>query len=352
MADSLWNSYRPQLQQAAPVLVEVLEEVVQPTAIWDNVTLEARLRARLADYELFAASTDGLLGVSSGFHVLDDIFLGQRPGSLYLHSAVPHGGKTSLLLQMMYRQSQFLAENEVVLFFSLDMSPAQVTDRLVAMHTGRSSTVFTPAWVKDARNASWPWMSRIAVIGHDYLRYKQQPVMDSMLLWCKEAQDAGLVVKQIYADYLQILSYQLDVDNIVRAVTTTCYLLKQLADHLNIPIWCASSVSREGKIRWSSGAEHQADGILLSQPAEHWEVGEAKRGYQFTLQKNRTGNAIYMNEEFTMILDISTGQMWDVVDTWKLKQEWLDENFTQQFGYKREGDQWVSRFNPKRKFKV
>ena len=353
MASSLWDEYKPQLAQAAPVFVKQVEETAADSPLWDKVTLEARLRARLADYELFAASTDGLLGMSTGFHTLDDVFLGQRPGSLYIHSAAPHGGKTSLMLQMMYRQARTFKENEVVLFFSLDQNPSSMTDRLIAMHTGQSSTVFTPKWIDWARGgANWPWMKHIAIIGHDYLYQEQQPIMDNVFTWYQEAEAAGFKVKEIYLDYLQVLAYRLDVDNPVRAVTTACILLKMLATQLHIPIWAASSVSREGKIRWSGGADHQADGIILSGPQENWEVGEAKRGYQFTLQKNRTGNAVFVSEEFTMILDVSTGRMWDCVDVWKAKQEWLDENFTQQFGYRREGDHWVSRFNPKRCFNV
>lgn len=73
-------------------------------------------------------------GIQSGFRFFDYITGGLIPSLLYVVAARPSMGKTSFLLCVISHVAGVL--KKPVLFFSLEMSTAQILDRLVSIRTG------------------------------------------------------------------------------------------------------------------------------------------------------------------------------------------------------------------------
>src|SRR5205085_9122506 len=73
---------------------------------------------------------DGLTGVPSGFHDLDNMTLGFQPGDLVIVSARPSMGKTAFTLNI--AQHSAIDSGKRVAFFSLEMSKESLVQRLLA----------------------------------------------------------------------------------------------------------------------------------------------------------------------------------------------------------------------------
>ena len=77
-----------------------------------------------------AGNKDGLTGVASGYHKLDDITSGWQPSDLIIVAGRPAMGKTSFALSM---AKNIAAEYQVPMaFFSLEMSNTQLVNRLIS----------------------------------------------------------------------------------------------------------------------------------------------------------------------------------------------------------------------------
>jgi replicative DNA helicase len=78
----------------------------------------------------------GVRGLKTGLGNLDDILMGIDPGDLILLAGRPSMGKTALALNICHNMT-FKAK-KTVLFFSLEMSCRQLTQRLIGIDTGIS----------------------------------------------------------------------------------------------------------------------------------------------------------------------------------------------------------------------
>ena len=77
-----------------------------------------------------AANKDGLTGVPTGYHKLDDITSGWQPSDLVIIAGRPAMGKTSFALSM---AKNIAADYQVPMaFFSLEMSNVQLVNRLIS----------------------------------------------------------------------------------------------------------------------------------------------------------------------------------------------------------------------------
>ena len=77
-----------------------------------------------------AANTDGLTGVPTGYHKLDDITSGWQASDLVIIAGRPAMGKTSFALSM---AKNIAADQRVPMaFFSLEMSNVQLVNRLIS----------------------------------------------------------------------------------------------------------------------------------------------------------------------------------------------------------------------------
>lgn len=251
----------------------------------------------MTEAEVNAKREEPLLGVSSGLSSLDDMTCGFQRGDLTVLAARPSMGKTSLALKV----ARTVANDQAVVFFSLEMSARALITRILSMQThidgrrirrGRLSesewTVITDGTkvLSDAklhiddRSGISPTAARLKI----QKLQKREPV--------------GLVV----VDYLQLMTVAGKQDSRVNEVTKVSQGLKAIAKDCDVPVVALSQLSRApdhggthrrpilADLRDSGSIEQDADIVMfLFHP---WKVKEqdAERGKcECIIAKQRNG---------------------------------------------------------------
>lgn len=99
-------------------------------------TLKSILDAELDRLISIQQFQEPAVGVSSGFKYLDRAINGFRPQHLYLLSAAPESGKTAFLLNLLLNITVKKKNPAKALFYSLDISAAEVGQRLLSCNSG------------------------------------------------------------------------------------------------------------------------------------------------------------------------------------------------------------------------
>ena len=96
----------------------------------DYTQIDPVIRNAIDIIQKAGANKDGLTGVSTGYHKLDDITSGWQPSDLVIIAGRPAMGKTSFALSM---AKNIAADLKVPMaFFSLEMSNVQLVNRLIS----------------------------------------------------------------------------------------------------------------------------------------------------------------------------------------------------------------------------
>ena len=96
----------------------------------DYTQIDPVVKNAVAVIQKAAANKDGLTGVPTGYHKLDDITSGWQPSDLVIIAGRPAMGKTSFALSM---AKNIAADFQVPMaFFSLEMSNVQLVNRLIS----------------------------------------------------------------------------------------------------------------------------------------------------------------------------------------------------------------------------
>ena len=189
-----------------------------------------------------AARTDGLSGLSSGFHQLDKMTSGWQNSDLIIIAARPAMGKTAFVLSM---AKNMAVNNKVpVALFSLEMSNVQLVNRLIV-----NVCEIPGEKIKSGQLAPYEW---------GQLDYK---------------------IKELY-------------DAPQEEVSTISRSLKGLAKELNIPIIALSQLNRgvenregiDGKrpqlsdLRESGAIEQDADMVCFIHRPEYYKIYQDEKG--------------------------------------------------------------------------
>lgn len=261
-------------------------------------------------YELLqkaAARTDGLSGLSSGFHDLDKLTSGWQNSDLIIIAARPAMGKTAFVLSM--AKNIAVDARVPVALFSLEMSNVQLVNRLIVNVCG-----ITGDKIKSGQLAPYEW---------GQLDYKLKDLYDaplfvddtpSLSVFELRTKARRLVrehnVKVIIIDYLQLMNASgMSYGNRQEEVSTISRSLKGLAKELNIPIIALSQLNRgvesregnEGKrpqlsdLRESGAIEQDADMVCFIHRPEYYKIykdgnGNDLRGMaEIIIAKHRNG---------------------------------------------------------------
>ena len=96
----------------------------------DYTQIDPVVKNAVAVIQKAAENKDGLTGVPTGYHKLDDITSGWQPSDLVIIAGRPAMGKTSFALSM---AKNIAADYQVPMaFFSLEMSNVQLVNRLIS----------------------------------------------------------------------------------------------------------------------------------------------------------------------------------------------------------------------------
>ena len=237
-----------------------------------------------------AARTDGLSGLSSGFHQLDKMTSGWQNSDLIIIAARPAMGKTAFVLSM---AKNMAVNNKVpVALFSLEMSNVQLVNRLIV-----NVCEIPGEKIKSGQLAPYEW---------GQLDYKIKELYDaplyvddtpSLSVFELRTKARRLVrehdVKIIIIDYLQLMNASgMSFGSRQEEVSTISRSLKGLAKELNIPIIALSQLNRgvesregiDGKrpqlsdLRESGAIEQDADMVCFIHRPEYYKIYTDEKG--------------------------------------------------------------------------
>ncbi len=253
--------------------------------------------------------TEDISGVPSGFASLDRVTFGWQPTDLIILAARPSVGKTAFALNLARHAALNTSKPTAVGFFSLEMSAAQLVQRILSAESEIPLEKISRGKMEDYE------YQQLHTKGIKKLESAPIFIDDTASLNIFEfrAKARRLVNKHnvgiIMIDYLQLMSGSADKNsNREQEISTISRNLKALAKELNIPIIALSQLSRavetrkESKmpqlsdLRESGAIEQDADMVMFIYRPEYYENmtnehGESTKGEtHIRIAKHRNGS--------------------------------------------------------------
>jgi replicative DNA helicase len=257
--------------------------------------------------EIQAASKnkDGVSGVPTGFHKLDQLTSGWQKSDMIVLAARPGMGKTAFVLSM--ARNSAVQFNQPVAIFSLEMSSVQLVKRMMAMETGISSEKLRKGFSDEAE---WEKLhSRIKALTDAPIFIDDTPALSIFDLRAKcrrmkMKDDIQLVI----IDYLQLMTAGVKGGNREQEISTISRSIKEIAKELNVPIIALSQLSRSvetrggdkrpmlSDLRESGAIEQDADMVVFIYRPEYYGLTQDENGEDTTgvgeiiVAKHRNGS--------------------------------------------------------------
>lgn len=239
-----------QLLDSAEQEVMKIRQSSQSTAAWN---LKKVIQDAVSDMEKMMDRKGEVLGLTTGYPVLDQMINGLKAGELFVIAARPSMGKTSFLLNIM--EHLVLDVGSPVVVFSCEMPAVQLMERLLYARSGVSRSELIAGMTK----------SQMAVFRKAIVEYSGSGLIidDTAAISISELRaKARRLVKEhpdicaIGVDYLQLMrSYTKQAQNSrEREIAEISAGLKGLAKELCIPIIVLAQLNRgpenrTGKVR-------------------------------------------------------------------------------------------------------
>lgn len=265
-------------------------------------TLTHLRQALMEGYESIskaAKSKDGLMGVATGFPLMDKKLSGFQPSQLIVVAGRPGMGKTSFALNV--AEHIAVRENRPIAIFSLEMSREQLGLRLLCSGAGVDSQNARTGQLTEKdfyalADAMVPlegapiYIDDTAIIGPGEIMAKTRRLKS-------QVGEIGLVI----IDYLQLMTAGGRVENRQQEISTITRSLKVAAKELNVPIMLLSQLSRatekrENKrpmlsdLRESGAIEQDADVVLFLHREDYYsQEGEEPGRSSIIIAKQRSG---------------------------------------------------------------
>lgn len=284
-----------------------LFELSQRNMKKDYTQIDPVIKLAMDGIEKAAANKDGLTGVPTGYHKLDDMTSGWQASDLVIIAGRPAMGKTSFALSM---AKNIAADYHVPMaFFSLEMSNVQLVNRLISNCCEiQGSKILNGQLQPDEWDRLDKRMNNL--LGAP-LYVDDTPGLSVFELRTKArrlVREHG--VKIIMIDYLQLMNANgMRFSSRQEEVSTISRSLKGLAKELDVPILALSQLNRgvesreglEGKrpqlsdLRESGAIEQDADMVLFVHRPEYYHILEDEKGRslkgmaQIIIAKHRKG---------------------------------------------------------------
>lgn len=264
----------------------------------------------------FDAKSD-ITGVRSGYTKLDRLLSGFQPGTLNIVGARPAMGKSAFALGMAVNVAR--TTNRPVLFFSLEMSATELTQRILSAEAQVDSEKMRNGQLQDS---DWSKITNAINRLEIPLYIDDTPQITVMQIRQKlrrvSVSDARPAM--VLVDYLQLMgggnqeNRQLEVSEISRG-------LKLLAREFSIPVIALSQLSRGieqrqvrrpvlADLRESGALEQDADVVmfLYREEAANPDVKVDDKGFaDVIVQKHRSGPTgdirLIFNKAYTQFVD-------------------------------------------------
>jgi replicative DNA helicase len=237
-------------------------------------------------------------GVKTGFYRLDQMTGGLQKSDLIIVAARPSMGKTALMLDIARNASRLHGKRVAV--FSLEMSKAQIVQRLIASQSDINSTTLRTGRLDDK---DWPVFVDVtgrlgaAEIYIDDRAALTASKMRSSLRRLMAKVDIDLIV----IDYLQRMSAGRRVSGLYEKTAQLSSDCKNLAKEFNLPVMVGSQLSRAceqrsdkrpllSDLRDSGTLEEDADIVAFIYRDEYYnENTEQPNTAEINLAKHRNG---------------------------------------------------------------
>lgn len=210
-----------------------------------------------------------------------DGLIAVRPGQLGIIAGRPGDGKSSLATQIAVR----LAYDSEVLFDSLEMTPAEIAERVIAQATDPAMNLsritcglMDPEDKSEARNA-------VASLDLNFCRARTVEELRAIA----SARLAHGRIKLIVVDYLQLMAATGKTNSRNEEITKISQGVKSLAMELNLPIIALSQFSREAT-KERPQLHHLRDSGSIEQDANWVMFVYSHEGRRYIeVAKNRSG---------------------------------------------------------------
>ncbi len=265
----------------------------------DMIPLRQVLPEVLDRLNAMSESEDHLPGLSTGLSAVDAKITGLNKSDLILLAGRPGMGKTSLALNMALNVAK--SSGKTVAVFSLEMSGEQLVSRLLS-----SEALVENSRLKtgNLRETDWQKIADAAMVLNQVdMRIDDNPLLTvaDMNAKCRRLDNLGLVV----IDYLQLMvsagGKNYGGENRQQVVSDISRMLKIMAKELDVPVICASQLSRANEkredkrpmlsdLRESGAIEQDADIVLFLYRDDYYNEDSEKHNIaECIVAKNRHG---------------------------------------------------------------
>jgi replicative DNA helicase len=243
--------------------------------------------------------SDGtLIGVSTGFKLLDEMTSGLQPGDLIIVAGRPSMGKTTLAVNM--AENAALGSKKSVAIFSMEMSAEALTMRMISS-LGR----INQSNLRSGRlhEEDWPRIdSAMTQLGAASIFVDDTPGLSPTEIRARARRlkrERGLDL--VVVDYLQLMQVPGNKENRATEVSEITRSLKALAKEMKVPVIALSQLNRgveqrvEKKpvmsdLRESGSIEQDSDLILLIYREEFYDPNTTRKGIaDIIVAKQRNG---------------------------------------------------------------
>ncbi len=238
-----------------------------------------------------------LPGIPCGFYDLDAYTSGFQRSDLIIVAGRPSMGKTAISVCF----ANNIAQSLPVAIFSLEMSKEQLTQRLLAMETGISSTAIRSGRLQtnefESLGDGLGKLSNLSIFIDDTPNMGVPQMRSQCRKLQAEKGQLGLVV----IDYLQLMGNESATENRVQELSRITRALKGLARELKVPIIALSQLSRAveqrnnkrpilSDLRDSGSLEQDADIVLMLYRDEYYNPHSPDRNIaEIIVTKHRNG---------------------------------------------------------------
>jgi len=288
----------------------------------DLTPIRAIMSDVIDNIDFLSRHQDQLMGVPTGFALLDSYLGGLQKSDLIILAARPAMGKTSLALNI--AQNAAMPDQRVAIF-SLEMSSEQLVHRLLSTQTGIDSHRLRLGAIDD--DQEWTILITAANdLANTGIYIDDTPAASVTEIRTKARRlysETGLDL--IMIDYMQLMSGQgggsgFKNENRQQEISFISRSLKSLARELNVPVIALSQLSRAvesradkrpmlSDLRESGSIEQDADVVLFIYRDDYYdEASDRQNIADVIIAKHRHGStgtvSLLFRKELTQFSDL------------------------------------------------